>query len=106
MGEGPARSAGLSSFYNNYIIKYMYYVYVLKSKKDDELYIGSTNDLRLRVVLHNEGKVKSTKSRIPFELRYYESYFNEDDARKREMSLKKDGRAKVTLINRILKSLR
>jgi putative endonuclease len=83
----------------------MFYVYVLKSKKDDDLYIGSTNDLRSRIILHNEGKVRSTKSRAPFELRYYEAYFNEDDARRREVSLKKDGRAKSILKSRILKSL-
>ena len=83
----------------------MYYLYVLKSKKDDNLYIGSTNDLRRRLFEHNSGKNISTKGRRPFELRYYESYFNEDDARKREFSLKKDGRALYQLKLRIFKSL-
>lgn len=83
----------------------MYYVYVLKSKKDKDFYIGSTKDLKSRIALHNDGKVKSTKPRIPFELRYYESYFSEEDARKREVNLKKDGRAKVALISRIIRSL-
>jgi len=78
---------------------------VLKSKKDDNLYIGSTNDLRRRLFEHNSGKNISTKGRRPFELRYYESYFNEDDARKREFSLKKDGRALYQLKLRIFKSL-
>ena len=83
----------------------MFYLYILKSKIDNELYIGSTNDLKRRLLEHNSGKCPSTKSRRPFELRYYESYFNEGDARKRESSLKKDGRALYVLKNRIVKSL-
>lgn len=84
----------------------MFYLYILKSKKDKNIYIGSTNDLRRRLIEHNNGKVLSTKSRRPFELRYYESYYDEDDARKRESSLKKDGRALAVLKKRIIKSLR
>ena len=83
----------------------MYYLYILKSKKDGNLYIGSTNDLRRRFSEHNKGKVRSTKSRIPFELRYYESFFSEKDARKREASLKKDGRALAQLKRRGSESL-
>jgi putative endonuclease len=83
----------------------MFYLYVLKSKKDDKIYIGSTNDLRRRLLEHNTGKVLSTKGRRPFELRYYEAYYNENEARKREFSLKKDGRALSQLKLRIIKSL-
>lgn len=84
---------------------YMFYFYVLKSKKDNNLYFGSTNDLRRRLLDHNSGKVPSTKTRRPFEIRYYEAYFNEDNARKRESSIKKDGRAVAILRKRIIKSL-
>ena len=52
----------------------MHYVYVLKSKKDNNLYVGCTKDLESRLKYHNSGKVKSTKSRIPFEILFYESY--------------------------------
>ena len=52
----------------------MTYVYLLLSKADGEYYIGSTNDLRKRFKMHNEGKVFSTKQRRPFELLYYEAY--------------------------------
>ncbi|MDP3014172.1 MAG: GIY-YIG nuclease family protein [Candidatus Subteraquimicrobiales bacterium] len=83
----------------------MFYLYILKSKKDDDLYIGSTNDLRRRLSEHNSGKVRSTMSRRPFELRYYEAYANKNDARKREWSLKKDGRALAQLKRRINESL-
>lgn len=80
-------------------------MYVLKSEKDNNLYFGSTNDLRRRLLEHNEGKVLSTKSRRPFTLKYYEAYTNESDARGRESSLKKDGRALAQLKLRINKSL-
>lgn len=83
----------------------MYYLYVLKSKKDKYLYVGSTNDLRRRLSEHNSGKVQSTMSRRPFDLRYYEAYLIESDARNREASLKKDGRAWAQLKGRISESL-
>ena len=83
----------------------MFYFYVLKSKKDSELYFGSTDNLQRRLLEHNNGEVESTKSRRPFELRYYESYYDEEDARKREHSIKKDGRALSQLKLRIARSL-
>lgn len=83
----------------------MYYLYLLKSKLDSKLYVGSTSDLRRRLSEHNAGKVLSTKSRIPFELRYYEAFFLESDARKRESPLKKDGKALAQLKLRIYDSL-
>jgi hypothetical protein len=43
----------------------MYFVYILKSKKDNNLYIGSTNNIKKRMKEHNGGKVFSTKPRIP-----------------------------------------
>ena len=77
------------------------WVYILKSKKDGDLYIGSTNDLRRRLEEHNSGKVRSTKSRIPFELVYYEAYKSEKDARQREQNLKLRSRAFTQLKRRI-----
>lgn len=66
----------------------MYYVYVLQSQKDLKLYIGYTEDLVNRINVHNSGKVKSTKNRIPFTLVYYEAYRDKQDATKRERHLK------------------
>ena len=83
----------------------MFYVYILKSKKDNLLYTGSTNDLRNRLKLHNEGKVFSTKNRIPFELIYYEAYKSEKDARIREKNLKLRSNALTQLKRRIKLSL-
>lgn len=83
----------------------MFYLYVLKSVKDGNLYIGSTNNLRKRFNLHNEGKVFSTKMRASFELIYYEAYKSENDARKRETNLKLRSRAFAQLKKRIESSL-
>lgn len=83
----------------------MFYVYVLKSIKDEKLYVGSTNGLRRRFKEHNSGKVTSTRTRQPFELRYYEAYAVEADVRHRESALKKDGKALGQLKRRMHESL-
>ena len=61
-----------------------HYVYVLRSEKDKNLYIGHTVDLKRRFVQHNAKKNFSTKSRTPFELIYAEATLNENDAKRRE----------------------
>lgn len=83
----------------------MFYLYILKSKKDNNLYIGSTNDLKKRLVEHNKGLVFSTKLRKPPELIYYEAYKSEKDARIRESNLKLRSRAFVQLKKRIKESM-
>ncbi len=84
----------------------MFYVYILKSKKDGQFYIGSTNNLRRRFKEHNEGKVSSRKHRIPFELIFYEAYKAEKDARKRESNLKLRSKAFAQLKKRITHSIK
>ena len=79
----------------------MHYVYILKSKKDGQLYIGQTSDLRKRLNEHNDGKSLSTKSRIPFELIYYEAYQNSLLAKQREYKLKNFGQSYYQLKKRI-----
>ncbi len=66
----------------------MYYIYILKSKKDNHLYTGYTNDLKKRVQRHNAGRIPSTKNRLPFELVYYEACLHQQDATHREKYLK------------------
>ncbi len=66
----------------------MYYVYVLFSEKDKQLYTGFTDDLRSRFAAHAGGYVKATKNRRPLKLIYYEAYLKESDARRREKFLK------------------
>jgi putative endonuclease len=88
---------------NSHLI--MFYVYILKSSKKDELYVGSTNDLKRRIIEHNSGKVESTKSKGLHKLVYYESYGVESDARRREKMLKLRGQARNQLILRIKDTL-
>lgn len=66
----------------------MFYVYILFSKKDKQIYIGFTKDLNKRFDKHTNGFVKATKYRRPLKLIYYESYLNEIDAKRREIYLK------------------
>jgi len=66
----------------------MYYVYILHSKKDGNLYIGFTSNLKSRIVAHNGGYVLATKNRRPLSLIYYESYIVQRDAKRRELFLK------------------
>jgi putative endonuclease len=66
----------------------MCYVYVLKSQKDKRFYVGSANNIELRLKDHNQGRVKSTKNRSPFMLFYKEKFANRQEARQREMFVK------------------
>ena len=83
----------------------MYYVYVIKSKNKNWIYIGFTSNLRKRFHEHNLGKVKVTKSRKPFFLVYYETYRSKKDAITREIELKKKSQQKEFLKKRIKNSL-
>ena len=48
----------------------MWYVYFLKLSNDD-IYVGSTNDLKRRVSSHQAGRVTSTKKHLPVVLKSY-----------------------------------
>lgn len=66
----------------------MFYVYILFSEKDGNLYTGYTPDLKSRITKHNNGHVIATKYRRPLKLIYYESYLESQDARRHEKYLK------------------
>ena len=83
----------------------MFYVYVIKSKKFDNLYVGSTDNLRERIIKHNKGLVKSTRKHKPYMLIYYEAYKAESDARRSEKMLKYRGQARNQLKLRIKDTL-
>lgn len=82
----------------------MFYVYILRSRKDGKWYTGATRDLRKRFDEHNQGKVFSTKGRGPFKLLYYEACLDEGDALAREKYLK-SGLGKTYLKNRLKRFL-
>ena len=66
----------------------MYFVYILKSLKDNKYYYGSTGNIENRLKQHNHGKVKSTKNRRPLILHYSEQFEHKTDALKREIFFK------------------
>ena len=64
-------------------------VYVLKSLKVDYRYIGSTINLKNRLIEHNNGQVFSTKNRRPLKLFAYQKCDNIKRARFLEHKYKK-----------------
>ena len=67
----------------------MYFVYIIRSKKDHKNYIGSTSDFNKRLEWHNAGKNISTKHRAPFELVYLKEFVDKHSAIQYEIWLKK-----------------
>ncbi len=77
-----------------------YYIYVLISQKDKQLYTGYTFSLENRIRMHQSGKVTATKPRLPVQLIYSEACLNKDDAIAREKYLK-SGMGKRYIKNRL-----
>lgn len=73
---------------NGIIFLVFYYTYVLRSKFDNTLYIGWTQDLVSRLKDHNSGKVRATKSKTPYKLVHYEAGVSREKAIEREKQLK------------------
>jgi len=48
-------------------------VYILRSEKDGGYYYGYTSNLLERLERHNLQLVRSTKSRVPFVVHYFEN---------------------------------
>ena len=80
----------------------MYYLYILKSIKEGQIYIGSTNNIERRLKEHNRGHTISTRRFIPWRVLYLEKYLTKKEAVRREQQLKKwKSRKRIdTLISR------
>ena len=66
----------------------MFYVYFLKSLKNGDLYIGSCENLDIRLKRHNTGKVRSTQFYRPWQLLGHEVYNSRSEAVRQERFLK------------------
>ena len=66
----------------------MYYVYVLKSEKNGDLYVGSTENVANRLIMHNKGKVCSTKPNRPWKIMTSVTFQTRGEAVKHETFLK------------------
>lgn len=65
------------------------YVYILRSLKNNSYYVGHAADVEKRLNQHNEGLVKATKYKCPFEVIHTEAYKSGTETRKREAFLKR-----------------
>jgi len=66
----------------------MYYVYVLKSRSREYLYVGLTDNIERRFNQHQRGHEKTTKPYRPYILLHTESFLTRQEARNREKYLK------------------
>jgi predicted GIY-YIG superfamily endonuclease len=80
----------------------MWYVYFLKLSNED-IYVGSTDDLRRRVGSHSRGHVISTRDHLPAVLMSYVAVQDEPHARQLERYFK-SGSGKAFAYKRLLKS--
>ena len=64
------------------------YLYINESLNDYTHYVGISNHLIRRLSQHNTGKVRSTKSKIPWITIYIEEHKGIKSAREREKYLK------------------
>jgi putative endonuclease len=76
------------------------YVYILRCR-EGRRYYGSTNDLLRRLGQHRGGRVRSTKSRLPVQLIYFEECQTPEQARQRERSFK-NGRTRRKAIDLLI----
>jgi len=81
-----------------------YFVYVLKSIKYDNRYVGSTDDYDKRLEEHNAGKCRYTKGRRPWQLVYKESFRTRSEAMAREKFIK-SGQGRKFLDNQLGKNI-
>ena len=70
-------------------MKNLYYVYIITNKNNRVLYTGVTNNLQRRIVEHNSGQNKSTKSGIPWKIVYQKEFRTRTEAAKLEAKMKR-----------------
>ena len=66
----------------------MYFVYILKSEKNGQIYTGRTNNLKKRVQEHINGKVRTTHRLNPVRLIFFEAFVSKKDSIRRERYFK------------------
>lgn len=67
----------------------MYYVYILESiNNPDAFYIGYTADLKQRLKEHNSGQSIHTNKYIPWKIKNYIAFYDEQKAKDFEIYLK------------------
>ena len=64
-------------------------VYILYSEKLNKFYVGVSSDIDRRLAEHNSGKSKFTSRGTPWKLMYSEVFPTLNEAKKRELEIKK-----------------
>ena len=67
----------------------MFYTYIIYSHKIDKYYVGSSENILLRIENHNKGFSDFTSKGIPWEIKYFEIYQTRKLAIQREFEIKK-----------------
>jgi putative endonuclease len=80
---------------------FMYYLYIIESTIKKWHYIGITEDIEKRLKEHNYGKTVSTKPYKPFRVIHTETFPNKTLARKREIHLKKNFKAREEIFKNL-----
>jgi putative endonuclease len=79
----------------------MWYVYFLQLNHDN-IYVGSTNDLKHRFASHQKGQVASTKPYLPVILKSYVAVETKSHARELEVYFK-SGSGKAIALKRFVR---
>jgi putative endonuclease len=66
-----------------------YFTYILKSQKTGKYYIGSCENINIRLQQHNSGHTTYTKTGIPWILVYSEVFETRSEAQSQEYAIKK-----------------
>jgi putative endonuclease len=64
------------------------FVYILKSIKCGEYYVGSSEDVKRRLSQHNSGNVKATELKRPYRLVFQHEFKDIYEAKKIERKIK------------------
>ena len=63
-------------------------VYILYSPLVDRYFVGKTSNLEKSLARHNSGKNKHTKTGLPWNLMFKESFDSPEEAREKEILIK------------------
>ena len=82
----------------------MFTLYIIQSASSKRKYIGITHDVQNRLREHNSGEVRSTKAYKPWIIAHVEQFSDKTSARKREIFLKKNAKARLELFENLAPS--
>ena len=67
----------------------MFYTYIIFSEHLNKYYVGSTSNIELRIIKHNQNHKGFTGNKLDWKIVYFEEFETKSDALKRELQIKK-----------------